>query len=109
MEPKYNLWIENNGNVVMSLWRARFLQAIATTRSLKKTADQMHISFHEAQLKLDEMETGLGYKVVTYVPCEKGQEEIQLTLEGESLLKNFEEFASGFDHEITNKFKAKFK
>lgn len=37
MEPKFNLWIENNGNVVMSLWRASFLQAIASNQFLKRS------------------------------------------------------------------------
>ncbi len=109
MEAKYNLWLENNGNVVMSLWRARFLEAIAATHSLKDAAEKMKISYHEAQLKLDEMETGLGYKLVTYIPCEEGQEEIRLTPEGERLLKEFEDFAAGFDKEVSNKYKEKFR
>jgi molybdate transport repressor ModE-like protein len=109
MEAKFNLWIENNGNVVMSLWRANFLKAIAASHSLKGSAEKMKISYHEAQLKLDEMETGLGFKVVTYIPCEKDEEEIRLTAEGETLLKKFEEFSSGFDKEVSNKFKEKFK
>ncbi len=29
---------------------------------------RMNISYHEAQMKLDEMETGLGYKLVTITP-----------------------------------------
>jgi molybdate transport repressor ModE-like protein len=110
MEARFNLWIEKNGNVVMSLWRANFLKAIASSHSLKEAADKMKISYHEAQMKLDEMETGLGYKLVTYIPCDdEKNDKVQLTPEGESLLKNFEEFADGFDKEVTNKFKDKFK
>lgn len=109
MEPKYNLWLEEKGNVVMSVWRANFLKAIGVTRSLKEAADKMKISYHEAQLKLDEMETGLGYKLVTYIPCDEGKEEIGLTPEGEQLLQRFEAFSAGFDKEVTNKFKDKFK
>ncbi len=109
MEAKFNVWIENNGNVVMSLWRANFLKAIASSHSLKEAAEKMHISYHEAQMKLDEMETGLGYKLVTYIPCDNEKDEVRLTPEGESLLKNFEDFSSGFDQEVTNKFNEKFK
>jgi molybdate transport system regulatory protein len=109
MEAKFNVWIENNGNVVMSLWRADFLEAIEASHSLKSAADTMNISYHEAQLKLDEMETGLGYKVVTYVPCDEGTEEIRLTPEGERLLKNFEELSSGFNKEVARRFKDIFK
>ncbi len=109
MEAKFNLWLEQDGNVVMSLWRANFLKAIASSHSLKEAAETMHISYHEAQMKLDEMETGLGYKLVTYIPCDNENEEVRLTPEGENLLKTFDEFASGFDKEVTNKFKEKFK
>ncbi len=109
MKAKFNVWIENDGNVVMSIWRANFLHAINTSHSLKKAAEKMNISYHEAQMKLDEMETGLGYKVVTYIPCADEKEEVRLTHEGERLLKNFEEFSSGFDKEVTEKFQLKFK
>lgn len=109
MEAKFNLWIEKDGNVVMSLWRANFLKAIASSHSLKEAAEKMKISYHEAQMKLDEMETGLGYKLVTYIPCNNENDEIRLTPEGENFLRNFEEFAGGFDKEVANKFKDKFK
>lgn len=110
MEPRYNLWLEKDGSVVMSLWRANFLKAIASSHSLKKAAEKMKISYHEAQMKLDEMETGLGYKLVTYTPCDDAEnDKIQLTSEGENLLNNFNDFSSGFDKEVTHKFKDKFK
>ncbi len=109
MEAKYNLWIENNGNVVMSLWRANFLRAISSSHSLKVAAEKMNISYHEAQMKLDEMETGLGSKLVTYIPCDQENDEVRLTSEGERLLREFDDFSSGFDKEVSNKFKEKFK
>ncbi len=110
MEARYNIWLEKDGNVVMSLWRANFLKAIASSHSLKKAAEKMNISYHEAQMKLDEMETGLGYKLVSYIPCDNAEnDKIQLTPEGENLLNSFNDFASGFDKEVTTKFKDKFK
>jgi molybdate transport repressor ModE-like protein len=109
MEAKFNVWIENNGNVVMSLWRANFLRAVASSNSLTEAALKMNISYHEAQMKLDEMETGLGYKLVTYIPCEENSEQVRLTPEGERFLKDFDEFSSGFNKEVANKFKDKFK
>lgn len=109
MEAKFNLWIEKDGNVVMSLWRANFLKMIASSHSLKEAAEKMNVSYHEAQMKLDEMETGLGFKLVTYIPCDSEQDEIHLTPDGEELVKNFEDFASGLDREVTSKFVEKFK
>ena len=109
MDAQYNLWLEKDGIVVMSLWRSNFLKAITATRSLKAAADQMSCSYHEAQLKLDEMETGLGYKLVTYIPCDEGKDEIQLTAEGEKLLRDFEDFSASFEEDVRNKMREKFK
>lgn len=89
----------DRGNELVAL---EFLKAVATTRSLKAAADQMSCSYHEAQLKLDEMENGLGYKLVTYIPCDEGKDEIELTAEGEKLLQDFEE-------DVRNKMREKFQ
>lgn len=109
MDARYNVWLEKDGIVVMSLWRANFLKAIAATRSLKAAADHMNCSYHEAQLKLDEMEAGLGYKLVTYIPCDEGKDETQLTAEGEKLVRDFEDFAASFEEDVRNKMREKFQ
>ena len=65
MEPKFNLWIEHNGVVVLSEWRARLLDAIDQTGSISRAADRMKITYHRAWEKLHEMEVGLGEKLVS--------------------------------------------
>jgi len=108
MEPKFNLWIENNGEVVLSLWRADLLQAIATTSSLKEAAEKMKISTKEAQEKLQEMERGSGIKFVTST-SQNDSNKMKLTTEGEQLLKKFREFSKGFGAEVAEKFNKSFK
>jgi len=108
MEPKFNLWIENNGNVVMSLWRANFLQAIAATNSLKEAADRMNMTYSEAVDKLEEMEKGLGFKVVTAHPEDESKETVRLTPEGKQILEQFQKFSSGFAEEVSKKFSNSF-
>ena len=108
MEPKFNLWIENNGGVVISLWRADLLQAIASSRSLKKAADEMKIPFKDAQEKLQEMERGLGVKLLTNPSGEIVNGDVSLTSEGEGLLKKFKEFSAGIEAEIDDRFKKSF-
>jgi len=109
MEPKFNLWIENNGDVVLSIWRADLLQAIDSSGSLKKAADEMKIPYKEAQEKLQEMERGLGVKLLTAPSGEIEKGEIRLTSEGEGLLKQFKEFSAGLEAEITERFKKSFR
>jgi molybdate transport system regulatory protein len=64
MTPQFNLWLEQNDEVVMSIWRARLLQAIAETGSISAAAAQLDIHYRTAWQKIHEMETRLGQKLV---------------------------------------------
>lgn len=64
MIPRFNLWLEQNNEVVMSIWRATLLQAIAETGSINAAATQLHIHYRTAWQKIHEMETRLGQKLV---------------------------------------------
>lgn len=65
MTPHFNLWLEQNDEVVMSIWRAKLLQAIVATGSINAAASQLHIHYRTAWQKIHEMETRLGQKLVT--------------------------------------------
>ena len=69
MKPKFNLWIENKGTVVLSEWRVRLLQAIASGGSLSAAAAKMRVPVRRAREKLAEMERGLGFKLVEPDPA----------------------------------------
>ena len=43
MEPKVNLWIEIDDQVVLSRWRVELLAAIAETGSISGAADRMGV------------------------------------------------------------------
>ena len=40
LTPRVNLWLERDGNVVLSLWRVRLLEALAETGSISGAADR---------------------------------------------------------------------
>ncbi len=104
MEPRFNLWIEHNGIVVLSEWRVKLLEAIDQTGSISRAADKMKVTYHRAWEKLHEMEQGLGYKVVD---AQVGGAE--LTDQGRELIKRFRAFSQGFSDEIDERFDAAFK
>lgn len=64
MEAKANFWIEKDGQVVLSTWRVRLLEAIAETGSISAAADKMGISYRRAWDKIHECEERLGVKLV---------------------------------------------
>ena len=48
MEPHLNIWIEQNGTVVLSEWRVQLLEAIEQTGSINGAAAVMKITFARA-------------------------------------------------------------
>ncbi|MBI3243840.1 MAG: LysR family transcriptional regulator [Chloroflexi bacterium] len=64
MQPKFNLWLEADDEVVFSTWRAALLKAVGETGSISAAAAQMKIQYRTAWQKINEMETRLGLKLV---------------------------------------------
>ena len=100
MEPKFNLWIEHNGVVVLSEWRVKLLEAIDQTGSISRAAEKMKVTYHRAWEKLHEMEEGLGYKLINAQVGGAGG--------GGDLMKRFRAFEQGLRDEIDDRFEAAF-
>ncbi|MBK7893568.1 MAG: LysR family transcriptional regulator [Anaerolineaceae bacterium] len=60
MKPCLNLWLENDGEVVFSIWRMKLLQAVGETGSISGAAAVMDTHYRTAWEKINEMETRLG-------------------------------------------------
>jgi molybdate transport system regulatory protein len=73
MKLKFNLWLEVEGEVVLSLWRVRLLTAVAQTGSINRAAAEKGVPYRIAWQKIHEMEERLGQKlVVTQVGGQDG-------------------------------------
>ena len=62
LQPKFNLWLEVEGQVALSAWRIQLLQAVAETGSINAAADKMNIQYRTAWQKIHEMEVRLGQR-----------------------------------------------
>ena len=109
MEPKFNLWIEEGGVVVLSAWRVQLLQAIQATGSITSAAEQLKVPYRRAWEKLQEMEQGLGLKLVETAVGGAGGGGAHLTPEGERAIGQFLAFAAGFEQEVAERYAAAFK
>jgi molybdate transport system regulatory protein len=92
-----NVWLEQDGQVVLSPWRVSLLQAIEATGSISAAARRMGVQYRCAWDKLDEMEAGLG---VTLVERHVGGPDgggSQLTQEGSAYVARFVEFIYRFE------------
>lgn len=108
MKPKFNLWIENKGTVVLSEWRVRLLQAIASGGSLSAAAAKMRVPVRRAREKLAEMERGLGFKLVEPDPKGQGRKPLRITARGKRLIQRFGAFQKSFDAEVARRYRAAF-
>jgi molybdate transport system regulatory protein len=108
MQPHYNLWLEVDGEVVLSLWRAELLRAVAATGSISAPAEQLHIPYRTAWQKIHEMETRLGEKLIDTQTGGHHGGGARLTPAAELFLARFERFAHDMERFVVDAFAANF-
>lgn len=64
MEPRFNIWLESNGEVAASEWRMRLLAAIDQHGSITEGARAMGVPYRVAWQKVHEMEERLGERLL---------------------------------------------
>lgn len=106
MNPRLNLWLENDGQVAFSIWRMRLLQAVAETGSISGAASALEVHYRTAWQKINEMETRLGQPLVeTQVGGRRGGG-AQLTPLAESLIAAFAEVSTELEQQMQDRFTA---
>lgn len=104
MRPRLNVWVEDEGEVVLTLWRVRLLEAIQETGSINAAAKQMGIQFRTAWAKIHEMEERLGFQLVESQIGGAGGGGTRLTPEGERLVAQFHELVDGLPQLLQERF-----
>ena len=105
MQVRFNVWIEVEGEVALSLWRAALLEAIARTGSISAAAAERGVHFRVAWRKIKEMETRLGTRLVVGHTGGAGGGGASLTPAAEQLLHRFKAFAAGLDEEVQRRYR----
>jgi molybdate transport system regulatory protein len=108
MEPKFNLWIEQDGVVVLSPWRMRLLEAIDAAGSISAAAEQLKIPYRRAWEKLQEMEQGRGGTLVDPAGGGAGGGGARLTEAGREVMARFRAFSAGFEQQVAARYAAVF-
>ena len=108
MRPRYKLWIEKDGHLVFSDWRAELLRAIDETGSLTDAAAKLGVHYRIAWEKLHRMEQRLGRKVVEGRSGGVGGGGASLTPAGRELLERYERLNAGLDELVEARFRQLF-
>ncbi len=108
MQPRYNLWLEVDGEVVLSIWRVELLRAVAATGSITAAAEQLDVPYRVAWQKIHEMETRLAQKLVDTRIGGRDGGGARLTPAAEAYLARFERFAGDMERFVADAFAANF-
>jgi len=106
--PHVNLWIERNDQVVLSKWRVQLLEAIEETGSISAAAERMHVQYRLAWDRLEEMERGLGLRLVDRHVGGVGGGGAHLTDAGRDLVARFHRLADAIDAYLAGQFRGAF-
>lgn len=93
MTPKFNFWLEINGEVALSVWRVRLLQAVAEAGSISGGAAQMDVPYRIAWQKIHEMEDRLDQKLVETQIGGRAGGGAALTTYAQEYIQKFEQFS----------------
>ncbi len=104
MQPRINLWIEQDDEVVLSEWRVSLLEAIDATGSISSAALKMNVPYHRAWDKINEMEQGLAVKLVETQAGGAGGGGARLTQAGLDFIERFRRFQAGFEEQVKRRF-----
>jgi molybdate transport system regulatory protein len=94
LQPKFNLWLEKNGRVALSLWRVALLQAVGETGSISGAAERVGVHYRTAWQKIHEMESRLGVQLVETQTGGRGGGGARLTAAAEDYIARFSRLAA---------------
>ena len=107
-EVQAKIWIEREGKVVFSDWRAELLQAIQETGSLSGAAAQMEVPYRTAWYKLKEIEGQLGMRLVDTHSGGSDGGGSRLTPEGQDILRRFRRIYQDIEELVRRRFEREF-
>jgi molybdate transport system regulatory protein len=104
VQPRVKLWVEKNGLLVFSDYRAELLDHIAKTGSISGGAERMGLSYRRAWGKIKEIEHNLGVRLVRSEAGGPGGGRTTLTTEGEQLLTRYRAFRAAAQSHVGRDF-----
>jgi molybdate transport system regulatory protein len=106
--PHANLWIERHERVVLSRWRVQLLEAVEATGSITAAAERLGVQYRLAWERLEEMEEGLGLRLVERHVGGAHGGGASLTPTGHDFIARFNAFAEEMDKVLREEFDKRF-
>lgn len=104
--PRLKLWLEKDGQIIMSDYRVRLLELVAETGSLSQAAATMNLSYRRAWGKVRELEENLGIKLVESEVGGAGGGHTALSPAGHALVRSYRAFQQRMAESLQQAFEA---
>jgi molybdate transport system regulatory protein len=108
ISPRFKLWLESEGRLVMSDYRVRLLELVADSGSLSFAAGELGLSYRRAWGKVKELEANLGIQIVHSEVGGSGGGHTSLTPAGREFIEAFRRFQSRADAAVDTAFREEF-
>jgi molybdate transport system regulatory protein len=102
------VWLERDGQVVLSDWRVALLEAIEATGSLARAADRLDVPYRTAWYKLKEIEQRLGVRLLETQSGGADGGGSRLTAEARQVIARFHRVNAGIEQLVAERFRAEF-
>jgi molybdate transport system regulatory protein len=109
MIPRFNLWLESDGEVVLSAWRVQLLETIQAAGSIRAAAEELRIPYRRAWEKVHEMEDRSGLRLLETEVGGEGGGGARLTRDGRDVIARFHRFVAGLEQEILRRYRRAFE
>ncbi len=107
--PRQKLWIETDGQLVMSDYRVRLLELVAETGSLAEAASALGLSYRRAWGKVKELEANLGRSLVQSEVGGAGGGRTALTPDAEALVAAYRRFQERVERDVEGAYAAELR
>lgn len=104
MKVKFNLWLEKEGEVVLSRWRIQLLESLHESGSITAAAANMQVPYRKAWERIHEMEDRLGEPLVITEVGGAGGGGAELTAYGLEIISRFHQMTEGLGEDIQSRF-----
>ncbi|MCC6628992.1 MAG: LysR family transcriptional regulator [Chloroflexi bacterium] len=104
MEPRLKVWVERDGEIVLSDWRIELLEQIDRTGSLSRAAEALGVPYRTAWHKLKQIEQRLGVRLVTSHSGGSDGGHTALTPSARLLIERYHQFTVGLQQDIDQRF-----
>ena len=107
-QVRSKIWIERDGEVVLSEWRVELLEAIDAHGSLSRAADALDVPYRTAWERVKAAESELGVRLVESESGGADGGGSRLTPEGRDLCRRFRRVSAGIQETVGRRFAQEF-